>query len=377
MLRSEPHLEASQPPRAPAPRTVAILPVWARWGLVFPLIILNGWLLLLVLRYFQPLVTIVLAATLLSFVLDYPARLFQRLGLRRGYAVTGVFLLAFVLLGTLGVTLAPVLIGQLTELVNRLPLWLDSGRQQLLLVLQEWDIAQNLPDDVTGFLSKLLTSSATQLAAQLSGRLQSLTGQVFVLAFSTLDRVINVILTLVITAYLMLFGESLWNGIFCWFPTQLGNQVRRSLNQNFHNYFMGQIVLALVLGGALTFTFLVLRVPFGLLFGLGIGLMTLIPVGGIVSIVVVSFLIALQNFGLGLEVLGLAVLISQINDNFIAPRVLGGMTGLNPVWILVSLLIGVKLGGLIGLLLAVPLASFIKTMAEMLRENGSLSGDVA
>ena len=66
----------------------------------------------------------------------------------------------------------------------------------------------------------------------------------------------------------------------------------------------------------------------------------------------------------------ICVAIDQINSNIIAPRILGNLTGLNPVWVVISLLIGAKLGGVLGLLVAIPLASFIKDIADTWRNGG-------
>ena len=76
-----------------------------------------------------------------------------------------------------------------------------------------------------------------------------------------------------------------------------------------------------------------------------------------------------RDFGLGLEVAAIGIAIDQINSNIVAPRILGNLTGLNPVWVVISLLIGAKLGGVVGLLVAIPLASFIKDIADNWR-NG-------
>ncbi len=57
---------------------IAKLPKWLIRGLVLPLLVLNGWLLILVCEYFQSLVTIFLTATLLSFILDYPVRFIEQ-----------------------------------------------------------------------------------------------------------------------------------------------------------------------------------------------------------------------------------------------------------------------------------------------------------
>ncbi|NJO93928.1 MAG: AI-2E family transporter [Hydrococcus sp. RM1_1_31] len=71
------------------------------------------------------------------------------------------------------------------------------------------------------------------------------------------------------------------------------------LRQNFHNYFIGQASLAAIMGISMMVAFIVLRVPFALLFGLGVGFLALFPFGTGVSITVIGLLIALKNFWLG------------------------------------------------------------------------------
>jgi predicted PurR-regulated permease PerM len=122
------------------------------------------------------------------------------------------------------------------------------------------------------------------------------------------------------------------------------------------------------MGGLLALAFLALRVRFGLLFGAGVGLMALIPFGDTFSIVLVSVLVASYNLQLGLKIFVVAFIIDQIIDQLVAPRLIGGFTGLRPVWIIVALIVGTQLGGLLGLLTAVPFASTIKTMADKLFE---------
>jgi predicted PurR-regulated permease PerM len=110
-----------------------------------------------------------------------------------------------------------------------------------------------------------------------------------------------------------------------------------------------------------------LRIPLALLFGIAIGFFSLFPFGTGIGIGIVSLLVALENFWEGVEVAAIAVTIDQINSNIVAPRLLGNLTGLNPVWVVISLLIGAKLGGVLGLLVAIPIASFIKDIADSWR----------
>jgi predicted PurR-regulated permease PerM len=125
--------------------------------------------------------------------------------------------------------------------------------------------------------------------------------------------------------------------------------------------------MASCLGCALTLVFLILQVPFGLLFGLTIGFMALVPFGGTVGIILVTLLVALRDIGLGLKVLLASVLVQQILENLVGPRVLGKVTGLNPVWVLIAILSGARVGGLLGVVVAVPIAVVIKSALQSIR----------
>ncbi|NJL82645.1 MAG: AI-2E family transporter [Chloroflexaceae bacterium] len=341
-------------------KSITQLPRWLVWSLILPLIILNGWLLLVVFKYFQSLIAIFVAASLLAFILNYPADFLTNQGIKRYQAVLVVIALSVLVLVLLGVTLVPLIWQQLNDLVSRLPAWIESGSQQLQS-LSDWAEARNLPINLEGI--------ATGLTTRLTGQLRSLTGQILGLALGTVGSLLNVVLTVVLTFYLLFNGRQLWDGVVEWLPQPFGDQLRLAISQSFHNYFVGQASLAALVGVTMTSAFLMLRVPYGLLFGVGVGLMALFPFGVSLSIGLVSSLTALKSFWLGVRVLAVAAIIQQIMENLVAPRLLSGFIGLNPVWILLSLLVGAKIGGILGLLIAVPVAGFIKTTAQLWRAS--------
>jgi len=343
----------------------AALPRWVTWGLTLPLLILNGWVLLIVLNYFQSIVSVFVTAMLLAFVLSYPVNLLQRFRLSRTRAVLLVLLLTIALLVILGITLIPLLIEQVNELANNIPLWIDSGSQQLQ-ALQSWANARRLPVDV----SKL----TVQLEERISTQLQAISGAILTFLLNAIGSVLNLMLTIVLTFYLLLHGDRVWDGIFQWFPHRTSVRIRHAFRQNFHNYFLGQAMLAVLMGSVMTLAFLVIRVPFGLLFGLGVGVMALFPFGVALGITLVSLLTALHSIWLGLRVLVVATIVDQLIENGIAPQLIGGFTGLNPVWILFSLLVGAKIGGFLGLVVAVPFASSIKSIVDSLSVPGRRIG---
>ncbi|HEY9646713.1 MAG TPA: AI-2E family transporter [Chroococcidiopsis sp.] len=324
-------------------------------SLALILVALDVWIIFQLFQYFQSVITIVIIATLLSFVLEYPVRLLQRSGVPRLRAVLLTLTVALLTLIALGVTLIPTLIEQIDQFAKQLPSWIQSGFQQLVL-LQDWAQARNFPVD----FGKLITQGQDRL----SNQLQTLTSSVLSVLLNAVGRLLDLLIVSVLTFYLLLYGDRLWDGVFQWLPAPLRVQTRQALQQNFHNYFVGQLTVALLMGSAMTVAFLLLKVPFGLLFGLAIGVMALFPFGVGLSIITVSFLMALQSVWLGIKVLIVAFSIDLVIENAIAPQLIGGLTGLNPAWILISLLIGAKLGGVLGVVLAVPMASFIKAMLE-------------
>jgi predicted PurR-regulated permease PerM len=342
------------------------LPRWWIYGLLFPLAILNCWLALLVFEYFRALITVLVIATVLSFLLDYPVRFLSSYGMKRDRAVLSVLFVTLFVLVVLGLTLAPILLTQLTELATRLPTWIVSGTEQIE-AFHKWAENRNLRIDVSGL--------TTQLSDRLSAQLQSLTGEILKFGLGAADSLLNFLLTIVLTFYLLLHGDKVWEGLFKWLPPKLSLQLRELLPRSFHNYFVGQATLASLMGLSMTVAFLILRVPFGLLFGLGVGVMTLIPFGAPFSICMVSLLITLNNFWLGVTVLAVATVIDQLIENAVAPRLMGSFIGLNPVWILVSLLVGIKVGGVVGLLVAVPMAGFIKNAVDAVEHSRNLSKD--
>ncbi|MBK1988205.1 AI-2E family transporter [Sphaerospermopsis aphanizomenoides BCCUSP55] len=339
-------------------QTVNKLPKWLSIGLAFPIAILNGWLLIQFVQYFQPLVSVISVAILLAFVLDYPIKFFHQRGVPRNLAIVGVLLLAVIILGAVGVILVPLIFQQLNELVNILPVWIDSGTEQLQAFLN-WAATQELPVNITGL--------ATQLLEKISSQFQSFTGKILSFAFDTIGFLVNLLLAVVLTIYLILNGERMWDGIYQWFPNHISTKVRALLKEDFQNYFIGQATLGAILAVTVTLAFVALRIPLALLFGIGIGIFSLFPFGTGIGIGIVSLLVALENFWEGVEVAAIAVTIDQINSNIVAPRILGNLTGLNPVWVVISLLIGAKLGGVLGLLVAIPIASFIKDIADSWR----------
>lgn len=326
-------------------------------ALAIPLIGLDGWVFLQGLNYFQSIVSALVLATVLSFLLDYPTQFLQQRGMQRPQAVLLIFLAALGLFAVLAITLVPLLLIQLEEMIQRLPDWIDAATLQLQ-TFQNWAIVHRLPVNVSRVVRRLEDMAPSDL--------ESVSTQLPAIVLNAADSLLTIVLVIALTLYLLLHGRSFWQGVFRWLPQPFSNEVRQALRKNFRSYFIGQATVALIQGTVLSLLFFALQLPLFLLCGMGVGLLALIPFFDLLGVLTVASLTALNNAWLGLVVLVLCLVVDQVIDNAITPRIMGKLVGLNPVWIILSLLLGAKIAGFIGILLAIPLASTLQEVFDFL-----------
>jgi predicted PurR-regulated permease PerM len=338
-------------------------PRWLRLSFALPLLVLNLFVLRQLLLPLAPFPALFLTAALIAFLLDIPSRWLQGRGMPRALSLGLVLGLTLGGLVLAALWLVPRLIEQLAELVNAIPGWLVQA-QELLNQLQNLAAERGWPTDFSTLTDDLLARSS-RLARSFSQQLLSLLS-------ATLGLTVNTVIVLVLAVFLLLGGESISAGLARWIPHDWRSLVVTSLNRTFRGYFAGQVLLALILSSLQIGVFTVLQIPYGVVFALLIGFTTLVPYASALTILLVSTVLAVEDPRTGLEVLAAAISAGQVVDQLISPRLMGSIVGLQPAWLLFSLPLGARagsllgLGELLGLLLAVPVASVLKTLLDAL-----------
>jgi len=344
-------------------------PSWLRLGLVLPVLGVNAFVLKRLLVQFAPFPGLFLTAALIAFLLDLPCRWLMARGFQRWFAITSVVLLTIGLLVLAAIELVPLLIEQLSQLISASPALLAAA-EQLVNKGQVWAVNHGLPTDFADLSSDLITQ-VSRVATQISQRLLGILG-------ATLGTSINVVIVLVLAVFLLLGADSITAGLVLWLPQRWRGLVTTTLERTFRGYFAGQVLLALILSGGQLLVFSLLQIPYGVLFAVLIGFTTLIPYASALTIVFVSAILAIQDLQTGVVLLAAAITVGQVVDQVIQPRLMGSIVGLQPAWLLIALPIGARFGAIVGvgdflgLLLAVPVASCIKTLADAARQDLSL-----
>ncbi len=333
------------------------------YGLSGPIIALNVWLLSVVFHYFQHPITILSCAAILAFLLNYPVQFFKRARITHTQAVIIVLLVTFTLVVILGVTLVPLLLDQTIQLLNKIPDWLTSSQRNLEHV-EALAKQRRLPIN--------LQVVSTQINANIQNLVQQLASGAVGFAGTLLSGILNLVLVVVLAFYMLIYGDRVWAGLVSLLPSNIRIPLTTSLRLNFQNFFLSQLLLGLFMVVTLAPIFIVLQVPFALLFAIVIGIGELIPfVGATLGIGLVTILVLLQNWWLAVQVALSAILLQQVKDNLLAPKLLGDFIGLNPIWIFVAILMGFEIAGLLGTLVAVPIAGTIKGTFDALKTGES------
>lgn len=325
----------------------ASLTQWAKRWLVLPLLVLNGWVLLQAFQYLEPLVTVVVLASTLAFILNAPVQQLQQRGMSRNCAIFMILVLSAMVIGSIGLILLPTLFKQLDDIVQQLPNWIETTRHNLH-VLEGWVISHRLPINLGHWLARI--------PDRLPEQMDTIANEAVNLVFEAVGGLSAILLTFVLAFYLLLDGERIWASILHRFPVHQRSQIQQSLQSNFRGYLIGQVTIGLLIGSLLSLSLAIMQVPYSLLLGFLIGLLSLVPFGDLVGYLIIGAFLAVQDLGLAMRVLAVCLVVDQLIDQFIAPRILGGFTGLRPVWVLVALIVGTKVAGLPGLLVAIPVA---------------------
>jgi predicted PurR-regulated permease PerM len=328
-------------------------------ALVVLLTILAGLALLWVLwQVIRPILhTLVLfgLAAVLAFGLGGPVgMLASRLRDNRILATVLVYLLfGVVIVGGL-IVLAGPFVRQASELATALPQYaaeLQARLPDIQTALGQYGIQA----DINSLKTRVLTAieqSGADLLSRLVGTLAELGGMI-----------LDFVLALVISLYLLVDGPRLRASSLALIPPQHRDKalfLQDNVSRVLGGYLRAQFSLALIVGAATGIGTALLGLPYAVVLGVLAGLFELIPMFGPILSAVPAVLVAMfLPFPTVIWVLLFFLILQQVENNVLAPRISGHAVGLHPLGAMFALLAGFQLAGLLGGLFAVPVAGVV------------------
>src|SRR5918992_4426923 len=310
----------------------------------------------------------VLVALFIAVSLDPAVRWLARRGVRRGVAVTLIFLVAFGLAAGFLLSVIPPLVTQFRSLVDDLPGYL-SRLQDRSARFRELNDRFNVSEQLQGLVGTLPSRVGTGLLG--------LTGRVFGALFNTLT-------VLVFTLYFMADMPRIRSGLVRLFPVNRRPRAREVVDlviDKVGGYMIGNLIISLIAGVTSFIAFTVLGVPFAVPLAFVVAICDLIPMIGATLGAVIGVTVALfttQLWPTTVLVAAFFVAYQQLENYLIAPRVLKTTVELGAAAVLLAGLIGATVLGLVGALMAIPVAAaFNVLLNERLIAHETAAGAVA
>jgi len=268
---------------------------------------------------------------------------------------------AFVLL------FVPLLWRQLGQLAAMLPDILNQLRMRLDTV-QQWLARQGVPMDEN--TQKMMMDKVQEVSGTI---LPTLMGK----AGSWAGSLSKVFLAPVIAFYFLRDREELAQRISLWVPLvhrRKAVAISREMRREISGFWRGQLMISGVIATLTSLGLLIVGVPAWLLLGLLMGLLEMVPYVGPILGAVPVFLFSLPlGWGRVAWAMAVVILVQQLEGGMISPYLMSGATKLHPVAVLLSISAGGLLGGVAGMLLAVPVVVCLRGGLRMLRQDNRLA----
>ncbi len=296
---------------------------------------------------------LVFVAIILSSAFNPLVVWLQKFKIPRGLSLLVVFIIIIGAIASVITLVAQPVANEVTALINNFPKYYRA-------VVDAWDQLQAFGGGALqnyNLSRSLGTVSLPGATFGIVGFLQALFGSIF-----------GFFLLMVITFYLTVeeettrkFIRSVTKDKYQPYVMNLMTRIQHRLG----SWLRGQLILSLII---FTLTYIglsILGVKYALVLALMAGLFEVVPyIGPIMAAIPAIFLAFQQSNVLALFVLGLYFIVQQLENIIIVPRVMGKITGLNPVVVLLAVLIGAKLAGVVGALMAVPVTTALSVFLE-------------
>ena len=328
------------------------------WGVLFLVVI--GGLIYLLDAVLMPFI----AGMILAYLADPLADQFQRWGMNRLLAVSGVFLVLLIVLVVSLLILIPLLVQQLKQLGEAIPSVFNWVENILAPQVQEWT-----GYDVTTELTNVRETLAENWR-DAGGYLAQALGQIGRSGMAFVSWITYVALIPVVTFYLLLDWDRLLDNIANLIPRQWADdtfRLARRCDEVLSSFLRGQLLVMLCLGIIYAVGLTLMGLNFGLLIGFVSGLVSIVPFLGFIVGLIIALVVALFQFATWWAVLGVILVFSigQMAESVILqPKLLGDKIGLHPVAVIFAVLAGGNLFGLTGVLLALPVAAVILVLLK-------------
>lgn len=331
----------------------------------------SDWILDLIHLVFS-IITPLLLGCAVAYILNIPVVWIEKLPcfrkegtrlykIRRPVSILG----SIVVIAAIGILIILIVIPQLAQAIGVLFQEIPTAVTWLMNWMDSADI--DWPQ-LTQFLDSLNVNWQDLFQKAMSYLTTGL-GSIFSSTVNILNTITSGIVTLAVAVIFSIYILSAKEKLFAQFRTLMETYLKKrfqngltlvlkTAHNTFTKFIVGQCTEAVILGSLCTVGMFILRFPYASMIGTLVGATALLPVvGAYLGAGVGAFMILTVNPLRAVGFLVFIIILQQIEGNLIYPRVVGSSVGLPGIWVLAAVTMGGGIGGIAGMLLAVPVTA--------------------
>ena len=315
----------------------------------------------------------------IAFIFNVPMRAIEnqmehmkKAGIRRGLSIILTILCLVLVIMFVFELLLPQLRLTIAALTEKIPAFVDRTAKKLMELAAENPQLGIWIQETFNLKSLDWANIVKDVLAWLSNQITSVMGSAVSVIGSVTTGIVNTVISLVFALYCLTRKEILARQgrriIYSILPEKAADEiirVTRLTNATFSSFISGQCLEALILGCLFAVVMAILKMPYIPLVSVIISVTALIPVvGAFVGCIVGAFFILVNDPFQAMTFVAMFLVLQQLENNLIYPRVVGTSIGLPGMWVLVAVTIGGEVMGVGGMLIMIPLASVMYTLAR-------------
>lgn len=329
--------------------------------------------LLVAAYYLVDIILVVLAAVVIASAFEPIVRRLGRYGMNHTVSVISIYLLISLVLAGLTVFFLPSVLREATEFLSNLP--------KTISIQELWS-----PINSVGINNSETFGSHTISISDFINGLQSIIVGASTDAFQTISTVfggiLSFILILVLSFYLLVKKDGIDEFLRIITPIQHHEYIihlwKRS-QRKMALWLQGQAILGIIVGILVYVALVIVGIKHAMLLAIFAAALEIIPIFGPIIAAVPAALIGFSSYSIGISVIVVViyVIIQQVENHLLYPLVVRKVVGISPIVVILAVLIGAKLAGVLGALVAVPLsAAFMEYINDIEKSRSELAGKV-
>ena len=327
----------------------------------------------------------IIIAIIFAYIIDPIVNFLERKGVKRQFGVIIVYISVFLIFAILIISVIPKTINEVSNLLTSLPGMVDTLTKNVNNFLTEIfakfniELPENFidvykesnpkvegdvetPQIVSNILNSM-TKTINDLVAKAQGSLMGSLSGLFSKVYGALTSAFRLVLIIIFSFYFSVDKEKFTLKVKKSIPNKyrddlafLANRIDVALQQ----FIRGRMLMAIFVGILTMIYLLILRVDFAIIIGLITCVADIIPyVGPLLGCVPAVLFALVDSPAKAFWVLVLFLVVQWVENNILAPKLIGDSTGLNPLLILISIIIGGGIFGVWGMVISVPITSII------------------